>query len=192
MSGELEAAGAEGGDELVEQASRVVLGLVGLGLDRLRWLIDPAGGTAPDPRRLPGLLPWSALGLGLAVQRRTVRVVRGRLLAAVHNSRMRTGEWRLLECEGWSDNATYRALLAWCWSGDAGRHVIVVNLSDLLAQGRIRLPWTELGGHTWQLTGLLNGVSYERDGGELLGPGLYTALDSWGSHLFTLGTAGAS
>ncbi|MCX4672271.1 alpha-amylase family glycosyl hydrolase [Streptomyces sp. NBC_01381] len=113
------------------------------------------------------------------------RAFHEQLLARVHKTRMRTGEWRLLSCDGWPDNPTHRSLLAWCWSGEAGRHVIVVNLSDRRAQAMIRLPWPELAGSVWQLSDLMGGVRYERDGDELLAPGLYTDLEAWGSHILS-------
>ncbi|NGN68224.1 alpha-amylase [Streptomyces sp. A7024] len=113
------------------------------------------------------------------------RVFHERLLARVHESRMRTGDWQLLGCDGWPDNPTHESLLAWCWSGEAGRHVIVVNLSGGRAQAMVRLPWEELTGTSWQLTDLVDGARYERGGDELLASGLYTDLDAWGSHIFS-------
>ena len=48
------------------------------------------------------------------------------------------------------------------WSRGAGapadsRHLVVVNLSDAPAQARVRLPWDDLAGRTWQLTRPLDG-----------------------------------
>ena len=79
-------------------------------------------------------------------------------------------------------------LLAWAWgdAGDASRHVIVVNLSDRPAQGRIPLGWTDLSGTTWRLSDLLNDARFERDGDELGDPGLFVALDPWSSHFVAL------
>ncbi|WP_328634267.1 alpha-amylase family glycosyl hydrolase [Streptomyces sp. NBC_00356] len=106
-----------------------------------------------------------------------------RLLSAVHVSGMRTGSWQLLDCAGWPDNDSAAALVASCWTGPAGRFLTVVNLSDHPAQGRIRLPWSELGQDTWQLTSLLGTDRYERAGAELLESGLYVDLPAWGTHL---------
>jgi hypothetical protein len=44
-----------------------------------------------------------------------------------------------------------------------------------------------LEGRTWTLHDLMTDVSYERDGAELSGPGLYVALDGWGVHLLAVG-----
>jgi len=109
-----------------------------------------------------------------------------RLLAAVHTSGMRSGRWRLLEAQGWPDNPTHHNLLAWCWTDGERRHAVVVNASDAPAQGRLPLPWPELRGRPWRLVELLADTSYERDGAELLDPGLFVALDGWRWHLLSL------
>ncbi|MEF3116801.1 alpha-amylase family glycosyl hydrolase [Streptomyces chrestomyceticus] len=116
-----------------------------------------------------------------------LRAFHERLLAGVHRSGMRTGRWQLLECAGWSDNASAANLLAWCWAGPAGRFLTVLNLSDQPAQGRVRLPWPELDPGTWELTGLLDGERYTRSGTELTGPGLFVGLDAWGTHVLAVG-----
>lgn len=45
----------------------------------------------------------------------------------------------------------------------------------------------------WRLTDALSGEIYERDGSEMVGPGLYVELGPWGSHFFQLraGEAGS-
>ncbi|MET8473011.1 alpha-amylase family glycosyl hydrolase [Streptomyces sp. NPDC006422] len=108
-----------------------------------------------------------------------------RLLSAVRQSGMRTGTWRLLDCTGWPDNDSAAALVASCWTGPAGRFLTVVNLSDHPAQGRIRLPWPDLGPGPWQLTSLLGADRYERTGAELLDTGLYVDLPAWGTHMLS-------
>ncbi len=107
------------------------------------------------------------------------------LLDAVHALGLREGEWRLLECTGWPDNPTHHNLLAWCWQG-AGRHIVIVNLSDQPAEGRVQLPWNDLQGKRWQLSELLSEAAYEREGTELAGSGLFVALDGWRWHLVSL------
>jgi hypothetical protein len=111
-----------------------------------------------------------------------------RLLGIVDTERVRTGIWRPLEPVGWPDNMSCRQLLAWSWSGadDRQRHLGVVNLSDIPADGQIPLDWAELPGRTWQLHDLLADVVYERDGSQLGNPGLYVALQPGQSHLFAL------
>ncbi len=111
------------------------------------------------------------------------------LLAVVAGSRVRSGAWELLEVTGWPDNETCHSLVAWLWHDEERqhRHVVVVNLSGTAAQGRVRLPWSDLPGRTCRLTDLLHGVALDRDGDELADPGLFVALDPWRFHLFAVG-----
>ncbi len=114
-----------------------------------------------------------------------------RLLDVMAGHRVRTGAWRLLEVTGWPDNQSCANLLAWSWDADpdggAGpRHVAVVNFSAGPAQGRVPLRWPDLPGRTWQLTDLLDGEDFERDGGELSEPGLFVAMQPGQCYLFSV------
>ncbi|MFJ2158736.1 alpha-amylase [Streptomyces sp. NPDC087856] len=109
------------------------------------------------------------------------------LLAVVASSGMRTeGVWQLLDCTGWPDNPTHENLVAWSWTTASGRHLVVVNLSEQPAQGQVRLPWPDLRGGTRQLAELLSDMTYERDGDELVDPGLFVALEGLRWHLVTV------
>ena len=105
-----------------------------------------------------------------------------RLLAAVDQDRVRDGQWRLLEIEGWPDNQSCHNLLAWLWSGEEGvdGHFVVINLSEQPAQGRVRLDWPRLEGRSWQLVDLVQDVSFDRDGTET-SAGLFVDLGARGS-----------
>ncbi len=112
------------------------------------------------------------------------------LLSGVADHDVRTGAWRLLEATGWPDNQSCQNLLAWSWDGDgdrdgddpaaeapaAGRHLVVINFSRAQAQGRIPLPWPDLPGRAWRLADVRGGEVFERDGGELAGPGLFVDM----------------
>jgi len=116
-----------------------------------------------------------------------------RLLRAVADSDLATGEWRLCACEGWPDNDSHRRLVAWCWASAAApqrRHLVVVNLSGTPAQARVRLPWDDLAGRAWRLTDRLGGDRFDRDGGRMAGDGLYVELDGWASHFLAFAAAG--
>jgi hypothetical protein len=93
-----------------------------------------------------------------------------RLLAAVAESGARD-DWRLCDVSGWPDNDSCRHLVAWCWSGE----LVVVNLSDGTAQGRVHVPWD--GAH--ELVDRLSGARFAR---ELTPEGLYVGLEPWGFH----------
>lgn len=107
------------------------------------------------------------------------------LLGAV-DAGVRTGEWQLAEVEGWPDNHSSEQLAAWTWTSMSSRHLVVVNLGDQPADGRVRLPWADLGPGTVGLVDLLTGVAYTRDGDELSSDGLYVARGGFGAHVFRL------
>lgn len=119
-----------------------------------------------------------------------LRVLYGRLLAAVDKPVFREGQWSLCERSGWPDNESFQNLVAWSWLKEQDRSLIAINLSDQPVQARIRVPWAELAGTTWKLTDMLSDVTYEREGSEMLSAGLYVELKPWGHHFFWLERAG--
>ncbi|MEJ2235796.1 MAG: alpha-amylase family glycosyl hydrolase [Syntrophobacterales bacterium] len=104
------------------------------------------------------------------------------LLQAIKASVFLDGEWWLCELTGWPDNASYTNLVAWCWRKGDERRLIVVNLSNLSAQARIRPPWDDLVGKAWRLIDVFSGEVYDRAGEEIRDPGLYVELEAWGFH----------
>jgi Alpha amylase, catalytic domain len=116
-----------------------------------------------------------------------LRTFYGRLMRAIADAELRRGDWRLCDCTGWSDNDSYRQLVAWCWSTAGSRHLVVVNLSDAPAQARVHLPWREdLRAGAWSLSDFITDQSFERDGEGLADEGLYVGLEPWGSHFLAL------
>jgi hypothetical protein len=101
------------------------------------------------------------------------------LLAAVKESGLSEGEWQLCERVGWPDNSSYMNLVAWCWSQNELRYLVVVNLSEDQSQARIHLPWDNLPGRTWQLIDLVDGDMFQRNGDEMHLSGLYVDLPAW-------------
>ncbi|WAC09073.1 MAG: alpha-amylase family glycosyl hydrolase [Thermodesulfobacteriota bacterium] len=108
-----------------------------------------------------------------------------KLLNTINVPAIREGTWHLCDRSGWPDNQSYLNLLGWCWHGVGERCLVVVNLSDASAQGRVQLPWDELMGTSWQMTDLFTGQRYERSGDEMCNPGLYVELPPWGFHVLT-------
>jgi hypothetical protein len=96
---------------------------------------------------------------------------------------VRRGDWRLVQCSGWPDDASAEQLLAWTWCSEGERSIVVVNLADAPAHARVHLPWTDLAGRTWSWHDELSGALYERGGDELAGEGLYVALAPWAFHV---------
>jgi len=108
------------------------------------------------------------------------------LLDVIAKEGLRKGEWRLCGREGWPDNQSFRNLIAWFWLGDNARHLIIVNLRESSAQGRIHVPGKEIPGRTWRLDDLLSGETWDRDGDEMGGEGLYIDLGPWRYNIFRL------
>jgi hypothetical protein len=106
------------------------------------------------------------------------------LLEAIKSPVFRDGEWLLCERTGWPDNPSFQNLVAWSWSKDDERYIIVVNLSDSTSQARVRIPWKDVQGETWRLHDTLSGATYDRDGDEMAAPGLYVELGPWDSSFF--------
>jgi len=104
------------------------------------------------------------------------------LLEAIDSPVFRGGHWTLCERTGWPDNSSFQNLVAWTWVQDEDRFLIVVNLSDNTAQARV--PWRNLREGKWRLSDLLCGATHDRDGSEMLDPGLYVELGPWKSSFF--------
>ncbi len=107
-----------------------------------------------------------------------------KLLEAIDSPVFRDGQWILCERTGWPDNPSFQNLVAWSWVKDDDRYVIVVNLSDSASQARVRIPWKDLQGETWRLRDAISGATYDRNGDEMLAPGLYVELGPWNCSFF--------
>ena len=109
-----------------------------------------------------------------------------RLLATIKAAVFREGEWALCTCSGWLDNQTFQKLGAWCWTASEDRRLVVVNLSERPAQGRVRLPWKDLQVKRWRLADALSEASYDREGSEMQSEGLYVALEAWAGQILSV------
>jgi hypothetical protein len=124
-----------------------------------------------------GRRPAEPVDLGL-------RAFYEKLLTAIHAPIFHDGTWKLCECSGWPDNQSYQNLVAWSWVKGDDRRLIVVNLSQGAAQGRVRVPWEEVRGATWHLIDVFSGWSSNRAGDELVAVGLYVELQAWSLYFF--------
>jgi len=107
-----------------------------------------------------------------------------KLLEAINRPVFREGQWNLCDRRGWPDNASFQNLVAWSWLKNDERYLIVINLSECPSQARVRVTWGDTGGARWNLIDVLSDRIYERDGDELLSPGLYVELGPWNYHFF--------
>jgi hypothetical protein len=104
-----------------------------------------------------------------------------RLLDALAGG-LRDGDWSLVPIEGWPDNHSADHLLGWTWTSPARQHLIVVNLSNEHADGRVQLPRHE-DGSALVFEDVLTGERFERDGRAVADEGLYVALDPQRMHV---------
>jgi glycosidase len=96
----------------------------------------------------------------------------------------RDGQWSLCHRTGWSDNASFQNLLAWSWKCENEKYLIAINFSDSPVQAKVQVKWPDAVGRRWQLLDTFSAAAYERDGDEMLSPGLYVELAPWSYHLF--------
>jgi len=109
------------------------------------------------------------------------------LLDAIDHPVFRDGQWTLCGRTGWPDNSSFQNLMAWAWVKDDDRYLIIVNFSDNAVQARVQVPWRDLSQQNWRLTDTLSGAMYDRNGDEMLDPGLYVEVGPWKSSFFQCG-----
>ena len=106
----------------------------------------------------------------------------------MRRSAVRNGRWQLLESlPAWDGNWTSDCFVGFTWQAtDSQRLLIVVNYAPNQSQCYLRLPYPDLAGRQWRLRDLMEGETYERDGGTLSTRGLYLDLGPRQYHDFEL------
>jgi hypothetical protein len=117
---------------------------------------------------------------------RSLQIFYKSLIQTIRGVDFRDGEWKLCERTDLPNNGTSPNVVAWCWEKAADRHLIVVNLSDVRSQARVKLPWMDLAGRVWRLNDPLQQIIFDRAGDELQESGLYVDLEAWGSHVLNV------
>jgi hypothetical protein len=105
-----------------------------------------------------------------------------KLLKAASGAVFREGQWRLCQCTGWPDNASFQNLVAWSWTWDEDRYLIAINLSGYAVQARVLVTWQDVSNSAWQLTDAMSGAVYDRAGDEIGSVGLYVEMRAWSFH----------
>jgi glycosidase len=111
-----------------------------------------------------------------------------RLLGVLRRPVVRRGQWQLLECvPAWEGNWTWDSFVAFAWhlSGE-DRLLVAVNYAGNQSQCYVRLPFPDLGNAQWRLTDLMEDATYDRDGDDLKGRGLYLDVRPWQASIFSL------
>ena len=115
---------------------------------------------------------------------RNLQTFYARHLKAITSPVFREGQWSLCGPEGQPENSRFQNLVAWNWRKDNDRCLIVINLSECAVQARVHVPWEDGSAITWQLADASSEVICNRDGHEMLSPGLFLELGPWDFHFF--------
>lgn len=89
-----------------------------------------------------------------------------------------TGSWTPLPTQ--NDNNAWR-LLAWKWTSDDEKLLVVVNYSDATGAGAVVLNDAQpiQGNNSIPVTDLLTGQTWERSASELQSSGLFVVIQPW-------------
>lgn len=98
------------------------------------------------------------------------------------------GDWRLLDV-GPDTDASHEQLLAYRWRHAEEYKLIVINLAEQAAQGRIRISDELAPATEYRLHDELSGAAYLREKQDLQNNGLYVRLDGHGAHIFSISAA---
>ncbi len=117
-----------------------------------------------------------------------LRAFYDRLLAVLRHPTVRDGQWQLLDCTpGWNGNWTRDCFLVFGWQGAAGEVLVAaVNYAPNQSQCHVRLPFAGLAGKKWRLQDQLRPASYEWQGDDLQGQGLFLDMAPWQASVYTL------
>ncbi len=112
------------------------------------------------------------------------------LLVLKETDGFRGGDWSQIQpAPAWQGNGRSNGFVAYSWSGKNGHsYVIVVNYSEHRGQCRLVLPFPELRGKRLRLTDMVGDEVYERDGGDVMGHGLYIDHAAWQVNVFDVST----
>ena len=110
-----------------------------------------------------------------------------RLLAVLRQPAVRNGQWQLLDCApAWDGNWTHDGFVGFAWRGAGGERLLVtVNYAPNQSQCYVRLPF-DLGNGRWRLHDVIGDVTYDRDGSDLQGRGLYLDEPPWCCRAFSI------
>jgi hypothetical protein len=109
----------------------------------------------------------------------SIRSYYKKVLSATSHPAIRTGDW------SWCPVEPTDSILAWCWTHEEDRVLVVLNLSEGEAWGRVTLPWIAIEGKQVTLRDRFSGEVFgPHDGSNLLEQGLMVGRPGWGVHLF--------
>jgi glycosidase len=100
----------------------------------------------------------------------------------------REGAWSQIQPQpAWSGNWTSDGFITYAWTAeDRSRYLVVVNYAGNQGQCRLPLPFPEFCGKPVRLTDVMGTETYDRDGSEIVDPGLYIDHRPWHYNVFEL------
>lgn len=111
-----------------------------------------------------------------------------RLLAVLRHPAVRDGQWQLLECDpAWDGNWTNDCFLAFAWQSPSGECMVVaVNYAPNQSQCHVRLPFEDIVGKKWRLRDQMSHATYDWNGDDLHGRGLFLDMAPWEACAFSM------
>ena len=106
-----------------------------------------------------------------------------RILKLANSPEFHGNGWKLVEMRD-SGDRTSTDLIAYMWPGERGVKLVVVNLSNGTATGRIYFSDDFLASPSFRFDDLLNNQTYERQNADLKRWGLFIKLNAFGAHIF--------
>lgn len=107
------------------------------------------------------------------------------LFGIVKEDVFKKGEWKLLSTEtSWGENKTFHNILAWQWTYDLERRLVIINYSNSISTCRLKLDVRDYP-ELFELKDLLNNQDYLRSAEEVYHTGLYIELKPWQAHIFS-------
>lgn len=107
-----------------------------------------------------------------------------KLLTITNDEIFEFGNFEMLNVfSSWDGNNSFENLLAWNWNHSSRNCLVVVNLSNSISHGRIKLDVRHLS-EQFEIKDELNDKKYIRDSEEVFHTGLYVELGPFKSHIF--------
>jgi glycosidase len=112
----------------------------------------------------------------------------GRLWRALSEAKvLRDGHWSQIAPQAaWPGNWTSSCIVAYAWSLEGERLLVVVNYSEHESQCRLFMPFLDIGDATVNLADIMGTETYVRDGADLVNNGLYIDQAPWHFNVFKL------
>jgi len=148
--------------------------------------------TLPGARLiLEGQIYGHAIKLPVQLRRRPTENDNVELMAFYHtllkiipSKEFEKSKWSLCKVEPVDNDDSYKNLIAYIWSIKNKHQLIVVNFSQYLTRGHIRIEGLQYGTDEWTFTDLLTQKKYSYKGEDLSTYGLFVDLDAWEGQIF--------